>query len=184
MKQSARLETLIMNQRLKLDELRSKEKVEAATLSDYIDTISNQALEYAESHIGEYVWKTHCPNAKCKFYTHPIFSLQQQPHFAMDFAVSPYIIWNQQIFHLCRKYYLKEEDWGPIEKSYESKGLSFKDSAAILRISTIGWIMAIYEKQHRGDEDFPIDLEKIVDNPELLSEYIGEDIYIEDEILE
>lgn len=166
--------------RLKLDQLRSKAKAESLTLADFVEQTKTGCTDYAKTHLGEYVWMTSCPNPDCRHFKKPFVCLQQAPHFAYDFSIDPYAIWNSDIYFLTFKRYLDKKYWGAIEKSYYSDGLSFSDAARILRIAPIGWLGAIYERQKLGvlpdDREFPLDLEKIINNVGLLSKYSEEPV--------
>lgn len=172
--------------RIKLDYIRGKAKQEGFTLEAFLDELRDTRVpEWATDRLGEYQWMTTCPSADCRHYTHPFVVIQQMPHFAMDFASDPNTIWNQQVFELTKKYYTPRNECDVLEteflntakgrpEGYDSRGLSFRDAARILRLSTIGWIGAIYEKQMLGLIEFPIDTEKIINNPRLLARYLGE----------
>jgi hypothetical protein len=178
LKQSEKLQKLVDSQKKTIDLLRRNDKAEAASLADYIEKIKDDCLEFANDHRGEFQWLTSCPNPDCfhflghKEFKGPIVVLQQAPHFAFDFAASPNIIWNQHCYWLTKKFYTPEEDWTEEEKKLDSGGISFKDAAQILRISPIGWLAAIWEKQLDNLVEFPINLDEVINDVDLLSKLI------------
>lgn len=182
-KQINALQATINTQRLKLDALRSMSNSESASLEEFLAGIKEEAVEFCEDHLGEFQWMTTCPSPDCRFYREPFTVLQQAPHFAFDCSVSPQVVFNRQVYELTALYYEeKEKARQKLEASfinlgtgypqkYDSAGLSFTDAARILRISPIGWIAAIHEKQEAGLY-FPLDLGKILNSTKLLAQYI------------
>lgn len=152
----------------RLDPLKQARGDDGMTPAEWRIDVMAKALTYAQTRLGEFTWMALCPDPRCKFNEQPFYMILETPHFAMDPAAGPAVIWNEECAELVHRHYCQTADCHhPSHRKYTGS-LTVADAARILRISPIGLLALAWEKEYDLGMMDEIDL----DQPDTLKPYI------------